>query len=230
MTESFAEQVDRDGWGITEPVVPIQDIDVLASELTPLLTADTTRGGVRRLLDHASVRTLARSAMLRGIAESVLGPNCFAVRGILFDKASGANWKVAWHQDLTIAVVERRDVTGYNGWSLKAGITHVQPPAQVLEEMLAVRVHLDECRSTNGPVRVISGSHRYGRLSPEQVVEMKSVREPTECIVERGGILAFRPLTLHASSPATAAAHRRVVHLEFAATPLHGGLEWHEMV
>ncbi len=37
----------------------------------------------------------------------------------------------------------------------------------------------------------------------------------------------MRPLLLHASSPATAPAHRRVVHLEFAPAPLSGGLEWH---
>jgi ectoine hydroxylase-related dioxygenase (phytanoyl-CoA dioxygenase family) len=166
--------------------------------------------------------------MVREIAESVLGQSCFAVRGILFDKTPGANWKVAWHQDLTIAVKERRDVAGYDGWSVKQGITHVQPPVQVLEKMLAVRVHLDDCGVANGPVRVVSGSHRRGRLTPGQIDEMKATREPTDCIVERGGILAFRPLTLHASSPARTPAHRRVVHLEFASTPLHGGLEWYE--
>ena len=49
-------------------------------------------------------------------------------------------------------------------------------------------------------------------------------------LVARGGILAFRPLLLHASSPARQPRHRRVVHLEFAAVELAGGLEWHERV
>lgn len=38
----------------------------------------------------------------------------------------------------------------------------------------------------------------------------------------------MRPLLLHASSPALAPAHRRVLHLEYAAAPLPPGLEWHE--
>jgi hypothetical protein len=38
----------------------------------------------------------------------------------------------------------------------------------------------------------------------------------------------MRPLLLHASSPAQRPGHRRVIHLEFAAGELPGGLEWHE--
>jgi hypothetical protein len=38
----------------------------------------------------------------------------------------------------------------------------------------------------------------------------------------------MRPLLLHASSPAASPRHRRVVHLEYAAADLAGGLAWHE--
>jgi ectoine hydroxylase-related dioxygenase (phytanoyl-CoA dioxygenase family) len=156
-------------------------LKLLASEMTPLLAADASRGGLRRLLEHASVRALARSAAVRAVAESVLGESCFAVRAILFDKTPDANWKVAWHQDLSIAVRARREIPGYEAWSVKDGVAHVQPPASVLEQMLAVRGHLDECGPENGPVRVISGSHRRGRLTAEQIDE-----------VARGGIAATR--------------------------------------
>ena len=43
-------------------------------------------------------------------------------------------------------------------------------------------------------------------------------------------ILAFQPLTLHASSAATSPGHRRVVHLEFATGALPGGLAWYHAV
>jgi ectoine hydroxylase-related dioxygenase (phytanoyl-CoA dioxygenase family) len=96
--------------------------------------------------------------------------------------------------------------------------------------MLAVRIHLDDCGPDNGPLRVLPGSHRAGRLTTGQIADCKTRVTPVEVPVARGGILAFRPLLLHASSPATSPAHRRVVHLEFAAAMLADGLEWHTWV
>lgn len=218
------------GWAITPPVVPLEVIDELTQELTPLLASDAARGGVRHLLDIPSVCTLARTAPVRAVAEEVLGADCIAVRGILFDKTPDANWKVIWHQDLTIAVRERHEVPGFGPWTEKDGVPHVQPTIDVLERMVAVRVHLDDCGPANGPVRVIPGSHRAGRLSAAAIEEWKARGPMVDCVVERGGILAFMPLLLHASSPATVPAHRRVVHLEFAAGELPGGLSWHHAV
>jgi ectoine hydroxylase-related dioxygenase (phytanoyl-CoA dioxygenase family) len=218
------------GWAITPPVVAPAVLDTLTRELTPLLATDSARGGLRHLLDLPSVRTLARSEAVRTVAESILGPHCFAVRAILFDKTPDANWKVIWHQDLTIAVKERRPTPGFAPWTEKDGVPHVQPTTDILENMLAVRVHLDDCGLENGPVRVIPGSHLSGRLSGEAIDEWKTRGPMIDCLVDRGGILAFRPLTLHASSPATTPAHRRVVHLEFAADPLPGGLSWYHQV
>jgi ectoine hydroxylase-related dioxygenase (phytanoyl-CoA dioxygenase family) len=97
--------------------------------------------------------------------EAALGPKCFAVRGIFFNKTQSANWKVVWHQDLTISVRERKDVDGFGSWTMKGGVLHVQPPADLMNGMLAIRLHLDESGPDNGPLRVIAGSHNQGRLS-----------------------------------------------------------------
>lgn len=230
IVSSLAHQLRIEGWACTPPVIPPDVLDALSRELTPLLGANGARGGARHLLDVPIVRDLARSRPVREVAEAALGPDCFAVRSILFDKTPGANWKVVWHQDLTIAVRERRDVEGFGPWSEKDGVPHVQPPASLLERMVAVRVHLDDCGPENGPVRVIPRSHREGRLSPDAVDTWKANGEAVDCVVARGGILAFRPLLLHASSPATTPAHRRVVHLEFAAESLPGGLAWYHRI
>jgi hypothetical protein len=80
---------------------------------------------------------------IRQIADDVLGGGAFVVRSLLFDKTPSANWKVAWHQDLTIAVCERRNSPGFCAWSIKAGIPHGQPPVSVLEGMVTLRVHPD---------------------------------------------------------------------------------------
>ena len=104
-------------------------------------------------------------AQLRGLIESVLVRDAFAVRGLLFDKLPQANWGLPWHQDLSIAVRERRETPGFGPWSVKDGVTHVQPPEAIMAGMLAVRVHLDDADRSNGALRVIGGSHTNGRLS-----------------------------------------------------------------
>ena len=68
---------------------------------------------VRNLLDVSSeVRELAHSEAVRALVEPVLGERSFPVRGILFDKIPDANWKVPWHQDVTIAVDDRVEAEG----------------------------------------------------------------------------------------------------------------------
>jgi ectoine hydroxylase-related dioxygenase (phytanoyl-CoA dioxygenase family) len=159
----------------------------------------------------------------------VLGAGCVVVRALLFDKTPHANWKVVWHQDLTIAVAERRDVPSFGPWSEKAGVVHVQPPIEVLEQMLAVRVHFDDCGVANGPVRVLSGTHRSGRLSPAAVEELRAATAESVCVAPKGAVLGFHPLLLHASSPATVPGHRRVLHFEFASARIRvlpGNLAW----
>lgn len=138
-----------------------------------------------------------------------------------------SNWRVAWHQDLTIAVRERKTVEGFGPWTTKDGVLHVQPSAEVMNGILAIRLHLDESASDNGPLRVIPGSHREGRLSAERISSWHK-QESITCTVPRGGALLMRPLLLHASSACAVPKPRRVIHLEFAAAELPHGLDWHE--
>ena len=230
---AWTADVDERGFALVPEVVGEDDVRRLLAALDEAEQAEGVRRresiyAIRNLLESVpAVAALARSAAVRALVEPVLGPGAFAVRGILFDKTPDANWKVAWHQDLTIAARARREVEGFGPWSDKAGVAHVQPPAAVLERMVTVRLHLDPCGPWNGPVHVLPGSHRVGRLSAGEVQGWRAAREPVPTCLGAGGVLLMRPLLLHASSPATAPAHRRVVHLEFAADDLPGGLEWH---
>jgi ectoine hydroxylase-related dioxygenase (phytanoyl-CoA dioxygenase family) len=234
-----AAEVERDGFALVPGVLDDGVVQALLAALDDA-GGDAADGvGVRRratvyamrnLLDVPAVREVARSPVVRALAESVIGRGAFAVRGILFDKTPDANWKVAWHQDLTIAVRGRREVEGFGPWSEKAGVASVQPPAGVLERMITVRLHLDDCFAENGPVNVLPGSHLRGRLSAAEIERLRADAAPVATCIARGGALVMRPLLLHASSPATSPAHRRVVHLDFAADALPGGLEWHDRV
>lgn len=221
--ELAAQQVSVEGWCTTTPVADAEIVDCLVAELH---TIEPT-AGLRNLLavsEHA--RRLASSPAVRRIPELILGARCFVTRAILFDKTPASNWKVPWHQDLAIAVATRHDTPGFGPWSVKDGVVHVQPPAAVLAGMLTVRVHLDECGLENGPLRVLPRTHAAGKLSVTQIEQLRASTSEIACTARRGGLMAFRPLLLHASSPSTNPGHRRVAHFEFAASELPGGLDW----
>ena len=121
----------------------------------------------------------------------------------------------------------RVESPGFGPWSEKEGIAHVEPPIEVLESMLTLRVHLDAADQHGGALRVIAGSHRLGRLDAAGIESAGKATPSVSCAADRGSVLAMRPLVLHASSRAQAPAHRRVIHLEFASEPLPGNIQWH---
>jgi len=215
--------VDRVGFAILSNCLNQETVDSLRADFP------VSRGPDRNVLSLSSVRALATSHSVREIAEEILGPECFAVRGIFFNKTRQSNWKVVWHQDLTIAVREKLPIDGFGPWTTKAGICHVQPPSAILSAMLAIRLHLDESDSDNGPLRVIPGTHKHGRLSGTEIAVFAKSNCVT-CLVPEGGALVMRPLLLHASSACVVNKPRRVTHLEFAAQDLSNGLRWYHDV
>ncbi len=221
----------QDGFAVIGEVVDEATVAGVAAAVERHL-ASSPAGGSAGLRDLASlvgeVSDLAELPALRDLASEVLGRAAFAVRVLFFDKNPEANWKVAWHQDLTLAVSERREVAGFGPWSVKAGIHHVQPPVAVLERMITLRLHLDDCDAANGALRVLPGSHRAGRLAAEAIQAWRSQTRETVCAVPRRGVLLMRPLLLHASAPSEHPRHRRVIHVEFAGEDLPGGLQWLE--
>ncbi len=150
------------------------------------------------------------------------------MRAIYFDKSPEANWLVPWHQDLTLALQARVEMPGFGPWSVKDGVPHVQPPVELLQQMLTIRLHLDDTDQTNGALRVLPGSHRLGRLSAAQIRDFRSGQAETLCVAAAGDALLMRPLILHASGRSTSLHHRRVLHIEYAAFTLPTELAWHE--
>lgn len=221
-----------DGFAILRDVFSEPEVSCLIDSLAAIDQAAgvRSRGGVyavRNLLELSpAVDRLAASQQVKEMAEVALGRNVFVVRGLLFDKTPSANWIVPWHQDLTIAVADKADVPDYGPWTRKAGVWHVQPPVDVLEQMVSVRIHLDACDELNGALRVLPATHGLGRLSTAQIAEQQSRVAPVVCAADAGDVLVMKPLLLHASSAANQASHRRVIHLDFAGCQLDGGLIW----
>lgn len=165
-------------------------------------------------------------ALAKLVAELVDHPAPRLVRLIAFDKSPAANWFVPWHQDRTIAVERRAAVAGYGRWTLKDGAVHVEPPVDVLRQMVTLRIHLDDCDEDNGPLECLIGSHRHGRLDRAGINEAVATCEARVCLAVRGDILAMRPLTVHRSQRARLPARRRVLHLEYAGCALPAPLRW----
>ncbi|HVY70821.1 MAG TPA: phytanoyl-CoA dioxygenase family protein [Verrucomicrobiae bacterium] len=220
--------LSTDGYDIIPEFLPLEGVARLIITIGDVTSPKrgTNRAGLRNLLEIPAVAELAASAPVRAVVEHVLGPTMFQVRGIFFDKTPGANWRVGWHQDTAIPVAEQFETPGFTGWSIKEGVPHVHAPAEVLDHMLTVRVHLDDTNEANGALRVLRGSHRQGKLDQAAITEWERHNEPVLCNVPRGGALLMRPLLLHSSAPATTPHHRRVIHLEFAAGPLPEPLKW----
>lgn len=228
-------QFSRDGFAVVERV-----FDDELGTIIALLEQLPKTNKVRRKVEVYGVRNLFNllpplvplllSHKIRSLVEPILGPHARAVRSILFDKPQDANWMVPWHRDFTIAVKGRKDMPGFGPWSVKAGIVHAQPPAEHMANMLAVRIHIDDCTAENGALEVLPGSHANGRLSGDAIHHMRISRPATLCAVPRGGCLLMRPLLVHASRPSLHPQHRRVIHIELSSDPLPGGLEWHEWI
>jgi ectoine hydroxylase-related dioxygenase (phytanoyl-CoA dioxygenase family) len=231
--ERLREAIGREGFAVVPTLIDPETVSQLR-EAVRRVEADEavrTRGGgtyaIRDLFRLApEVRALAGSSAVRAVVEAVLGRGAFPVNALLFNKVPEANWKIPWHQDLFIRVRERVDAPGFTGWSVRAGVPHVHPPLSVLEGILTLRVHLDDCGAQNGALQVLPGSHRSGRLEGEAFQEWRERVEPMTCACPAGGALLMRPLLLHRSAPASRPSQRRVVHLEFAAEAMPVGLRW----
>jgi len=216
------------GYAIVEPVLTAAEVEALRASLGEIPPGER-RGGLRDVLARVpAIQRCAIDPRILGRAEAVLGAGARPVKGIVFDKTPAANWKVPWHQDLTICVQRRIDVEGFGPWSVKGGILHVQPPAEVLENILALRVHLDDTGLDDGALRVLPGTHHCGRLGEAEIERLRIEVPEVVCGVRAGGVMLMRPLLLHASSPCRRPAHRRVLHIEYCARSLPGGLAWRE--
>jgi len=147
-------------------------------------------------------------------------------RAILFDKSMDANWALGFHQDVVVAVAGRAEVPGFGPWSVKAGVDHVRPPAEILARMITVRIHLDSCGPDNAPLSVIPGTHAHGFLD-DAAIGVHIRRGPVvECCAQPGDAVLMRPLLLHGSRKADRPAHRRVAHFECACDQLPPPLRW----
>jgi len=221
----WLDPIQKQGFIVIPAILEPKEVEGLLKELRTA-NLPRSRAGVRHAMRLPAVARIARSAQLMRIAQEVLGEEAFPFRATLFDKSPTANWLVVWHQDTALPLRERREASGWGPWSIKDGVTYAHATASALSQVLALRVHLDDSTAENGPLRVLPGTHTLGVLTDEAIHELSTQIAAVECSVSQGGVLAMRPLIVHASSKSLSSAPRRVLHIEFAASAkIVAGLE-----
>ncbi len=184
-------------------------------------------GGIRNAeKKFASIRDIAISDTLITQAKKYLSGTVGLVRAILFNKTSENNWLVTWHQDRTVAVSEKFENHEWGPWSIKDQIHHVQPPVDVLNQMITFRIHLDDTSLKNGCLKVMPKSHQLGILDYGAIQAYAQNHEAVDCEAPAGSALAMRPHILHSSSKAVIPSQRRVLHLEYSSYKLPSGISW----
>lgn len=227
------QKLDQEGYAVINDVFTKAEIIEILSTIS---RADTSKSTFRKTDDlfairrfflevPAAVEGVFTETFLRLLAES-FGTGYFVAKSIYFDKPESSNWFVAYHQDLTISVDKKADVDGFGPWTTKPGGFAVQPPIDILQDNLTVRIHLDNTNEDNGALKVIPGSHVKGICKSDTIKSL--VEAEAHCRVQKGGVMFMKPLLLHASGRTTNGKRRRVIHIEFSRSPLPGPLQWAE--
>jgi ectoine hydroxylase-related dioxygenase (phytanoyl-CoA dioxygenase family) len=214
---TWSNEVEANGFAIQSNLfAPDWISQTLGAELQR--SPRRTRAGIRHAMRFGAVQALARYGPLQQLACEVLGAQAFPFRATWFDKSSGANWLVVWHQDTALPLRERIEMPGWGPWSIKEGISYAHAPADVLSQILALRIHLDDSVAENGPLRVLPSSHTLGLLTDERIHELTEEIAAVDCLVPKGGVMGMRPLLVHSSLKARSEIPRRVLHIEYAAS------------
>ena len=217
------ERVDNAGFSVHDSVISAAEAAALRDRLG---CVSRSRAGARHLMTHPDVAAIAMNPRMLSLAREVLGVAALPYRATLFDKSAASNWLVTWHQDTALPLRSRTDLDGWGPWSIKAGVNYAQAPAAALEQVVALRLHLDDSTADNGPLRVIADSHRKGVLTDADIASLVAKESAVDCLVSIGGVIRMRPLIVHASSKATNGRPRRVLHIEYASSlQLAEGLE-----
>ena len=166
MSPNYTQLIQKEGYAIVPAVFSEKEI---AEILTVIESKVASNPNFRKSQDLFAIRNLLGEIPrlhevlwtngFNKLIDAVLGGNYFNTKAIYFDKPAMSNWSVAWHQDTTISVEGKADIPDFGPWTLKQGMQSVQPSLEYMEDICAIRIHLDKCDETNGALKVVPASH-----------------------------------------------------------------------
>jgi ectoine hydroxylase-related dioxygenase (phytanoyl-CoA dioxygenase family) len=231
----MSDKIANLGFDVLPEIISEEALNVIIDLIS---IADTSGAGFRKSNDLFAIRQffkyipaiadIVMSSKLGSLVKETFGEDYFVVKSIYFDKPPASNWFVSYHQDLTISVSNRIAVDGFGSWTLKEGQFAVQPPLEILQDNITIRIHLDDTSIGNGALKVIPGSHLKGIYRPETI--NWDIETEVDCEVPRGGAMIMKPLLLHSSGRTLNNKRRRVIHIEFSRYKLPEGLQWAELL
>jgi len=214
-------ELDRDGLALLPGLIDPAQLSVMQ------FLAEAHSGAGTRIFGNPRLEAWLKGGPVGATVRAIFGREVRPVRAILFDKNAEANWALGWHQDRTIAVRQQvRDEPGFDHWTIKSGVAHVEPPFSFIEKMVTARIHLDDVNDDNGPLLVSPGSHRFGRIGEADVDETVERCGTAACLAGRGDVWLYRTAILHASDKSRSEAPRRVLQVDYSSDDLPGQLEW----
>ena len=152
--------------------------------------------------------------------------SAFPTRATLFAKSEAQSWALGWHQDRVIAVQEKLGVGGYTNWTQKGGIWHVEPPLEVLQNMIFAQIYFDPVGPDDGPTELAIGSHKFGKIYKDQMPDIMSKSDRHLCLANPGDMLICHSLILHRSLSSRTQNSRRIIRIDFADFDLPVPLRW----
>ena len=226
-TEKYKYDIEINGFAIIDNIYSESEIEQIllciesADKSKETFRKSTELFAIRQFLNEIpEIRSLIFNDNLKKKIEDLFGKDYFVVKSIYFDKPENS------HQDLTISVDKKVELTGFGPWTVKHNQFAVQAPLEILENICTVRIHLDDTDENNGALKVILGSHSKEIYRPETIDW--NIEKETICNVNKGGIMIMKPLILHSSGRTSNGKKRRVIHIEFSNKDLPVELQWAE--
>jgi ectoine hydroxylase-related dioxygenase (phytanoyl-CoA dioxygenase family) len=223
------------GFTVFDNIYTADEVETLLQQINQ---ANTDKDTFRKSADLFAIRQFLKEVpstldtifndKLKGVLRPLLGDRYFVVKSIYFDKPQTSNWYVSYHQDLTISVDRKLSLNGFDFWTTKQNQFAVQPPLDILQNVVTVRIHLDDTDENNGALKVVPKSHTKGICRPETIDW--AIEREVSCNVSKSGIMLMKPLLLHSSGRTSNNRQRRVIHIEFSNQELPTELNWAERI